>query len=638
MGERTLKKRLCILQITPAVPNPDHVKMFSNKENCDFYFVTHDAEHPDALKFCPNTTWTDTRNVLYEMVPKEYEYYMFVDYDFLLRPMCDLNPLEQILEDLNEYEPAILTYYPGNGLITPLSNNEDYRKKFDYSVLPFAHAGFKAVHHSLLDWFFPMITDFGGGVDSCHLFNILEIPFLKNVVCSHKMIYDNGVSDSNAPHNRDGAKSKMNMDLMWNWILPSFRKNKLINLHSSTHHEKYDSLKIKKIFFDLFISKEIQPEKSSKNVNYFDQDRINSYFDTSHDYFQNKKCKFVDFCRTEKEKTDAQSILNSTITDFNVLKQKKNPWQALTNKINSEIKPKINFTPEELVDLYQKIPNNPSFFINVKKEDDLAEYLSGKTVAYVGPSPYLIGKNFGKKIDDYDVVIRINEGIYDTKDYGSRTDIIQSCLNFNYGPKVQQYLKSLHPSEHPKFILCNDTVVGQKYDGSWKTVREEWQEKYSSFNTKLIDLSNEDETHDRWGLYWEMYPKWHIEVHPEKGHIQHSSNFNSGYGAICMLSRYDIKELYITGIDFYNFAIPGSSDKKYNPMYYEKYGREGTPYGPDKMLHDQLCQMIHFKNVILPNRENIVLDNHLKENLFSEEIEKRLNLFKNISKYKHETR
>ena len=48
--------------------------------------------------------------------------------------------------------------------------------------------------------------------------------------------------------------------------------------------------------------------------------------------------------------------------------------------------------------------------------------------------------------------------------------------------------------------------------------------------------------------------------------------------------------------------------------------------------------MNHFKNVILPNRNNIVLDDHLKENLFSDEIEKRLNLFKNISKYKHETR
>ena len=56
-------KRLCVLQVTPTAPNPKHVEYFQDKKECDFYFVTHDEEHPDALKFCPNTTWTDTRNI-----------------------------------------------------------------------------------------------------------------------------------------------------------------------------------------------------------------------------------------------------------------------------------------------------------------------------------------------------------------------------------------------------------------------------------------------------------------------------------------------------------------------------------------------------------------------------------------------
>ena len=68
--------------------------------NIDFYFVTHDAPHDEALEFCPNTTWTDTRNILAEKVPKNYDYYAFVDYDYQFEPLRDLTPDEQILEDL----------------------------------------------------------------------------------------------------------------------------------------------------------------------------------------------------------------------------------------------------------------------------------------------------------------------------------------------------------------------------------------------------------------------------------------------------------------------------------------------------------------------------------------------------------
>ena len=130
------KKRLCILQVAPSNPDPTHVEMFSDKEDCDFYFVTHDDPHPEALQFCPNTTWTDTRNILATQVPKQYDYYAFVDYDYVFRPLRNLAPLEQILEDLDDFNPAVLTYYPGNGMTTPFAANTDYRDSRDASVLP----------------------------------------------------------------------------------------------------------------------------------------------------------------------------------------------------------------------------------------------------------------------------------------------------------------------------------------------------------------------------------------------------------------------------------------------------------------------------------------------------------------------
>ena len=215
----TKRKRICVLQVAPKIPNLDHVELFKNKKNCDFYFVTHDEEHADAMQFCPNTTWTDTRNILAREVPKMYDYYAFVDYDFVFHPHGELNALDQMIEDLNKFEPAVLTYYPGQGFHTPFNQDMEYFNRFEYSIIPFTHCGMKVVHHSLMNWFFPMITRFEGGMDACHMFNIQEIPFLRNVICSHKMTYDNGVNDMEAPHNQNSAWSKYRMDQMWEWIV-----------------------------------------------------------------------------------------------------------------------------------------------------------------------------------------------------------------------------------------------------------------------------------------------------------------------------------------------------------------------------------------------------------------------------------
>jgi len=282
-------KKLCILQVTPSAPTPEHVELFANKEQCDFYFVTHDEPHNDALQFCPNTTWTDTRNILVSNLPKKYDYYGFVDYDYILRPLGDLDPLQQVLHDLETYNPAVLTYYPGKGMTTPFASNVAYRDSKEHSILPFAHAGFKMVHHSLLDWFFPMITKFGGGVEACHLFNILELPFLKNVVCSHKMVYDNGITDLSSPHNVMGSATRANkMREMWEWIKPSFKKSKILDHYARNEYEKSDPLLIKHAFIDVIIQKQVEPSRADTSVNYYDTERISDFFDVSHEWFDKK--------------------------------------------------------------------------------------------------------------------------------------------------------------------------------------------------------------------------------------------------------------------------------------------------------------------------------------------------------------
>lgn len=160
----------------------------------------------------------------------------------------------------------------------------------------------KVVHHSLMQWFFPMVTKFGGGVEACHLFNILEIPFLKNVICSHKMVYDNGTTDMDSPHNRDGFRSKVNMDRMWTWIYPYYNKRKFLRDMQIKHRfgdkiphriEEYssysDSLYIKNVFVKIFKQRNVKPSVSNKNVDYYDVNLLSKFFDLKHEHFSKDK-------------------------------------------------------------------------------------------------------------------------------------------------------------------------------------------------------------------------------------------------------------------------------------------------------------------------------------------------------------
>jgi hypothetical protein len=276
-----MNKRFCILQVTPSEPNETHRQLFSS-DSSDFYFVTHDKKHPDALKFCPNTVWSETRNTLVELVPKEYDYYGFVDHDYILKPSGDKNPQEQILSDL-EWNPAVLTYYPGKSLHSPYAHDEEYFKSRDKSCIPFTHAGLKIVHKSLLNWFFPLYTKHRVDIDACHMFNIQEIPFLRYVICSHGMVYDNGVSGAGV-YNKNGALAKQKMDEMWREISPFYKKLSVIE---RARYETRDSLAIKRFYVDLFKNKSVTNLKNTPDVDYFDVEKISKFFDASSEWISN---------------------------------------------------------------------------------------------------------------------------------------------------------------------------------------------------------------------------------------------------------------------------------------------------------------------------------------------------------------
>jgi hypothetical protein len=103
------------------------------------------------------------------------------------------------------------------------------------------------------------------------------------------------------------------------------------------------------------------------------------------------------------------------------------------------------------------------------------------------------------------------------------------------------------------------------------------------------------------------------------------------------LLRYPLKELAIFGLDFYNTGIPQDTANKYNKSYTDEYGVEGTPMGPDKILHDQLSQMMHCKNILLKDKR-VLMDEEVFNKLNSEQVIDRIEKFIFLPKFKHETR
>ena len=291
-------KKFCVLQVTPYKPNKQHIELFANKKESDFYFVTHDKPNPDALKFCPNTHWNETRDILIDLVPKNYEYYAFVDYDYNLRTRTDKNFYDQLINDLNKFNPSVLIPYPGKGNSTDLVNDEKFFKERCYSINAFTHCGLKVIHHSLLKWFFPMTTGFHHGWAASHFFNILEIPFLSSSITSHLLIYDNEVNNPNSTHNKNAEKI-LDMHKLWMWLRPYFNKRHLLNQYTKWNklpkniEEKAtytDAFDIKKYYVDYYKKLKISPKvhKRASENDFFDLDLISEYFDLNHRFFKNK--------------------------------------------------------------------------------------------------------------------------------------------------------------------------------------------------------------------------------------------------------------------------------------------------------------------------------------------------------------
>lgn len=187
------------------------------------------------------------------------------------------------------------------------------------------------------------------------------------------------------------------------------------------------------------------------------------------------------------------------------------------------------------------------------------DYIKNKRIAVVGPSPWLNNKGLGEKIDEYDVIVRINQGIFlpeqNAKDYGSRTDIIYTSqkardkYKFNF-PQIFHETKFICLLTQKKWknapgieitcFKCKKRVnEGEEY-----CLKEDWEEGdpiqlgHPICVYKKIDYSHIPTNVLRRdiGIYQSLF----------------GVSLLSGVFAIIEMIKFHAKKIDVYGFDFYN--------------------------------------------------------------------------------------
>lgn len=236
---------------------------------------------------------------------------------------------------------------------------------------------------------------------------------------------------------------------------------------------------------------------------------------------------------------------------------------------------------------------------------DFENFLRKKSVAIVGPAQYMMSSNFGKEIDQFDIVVRINRSCESiekySQDVGSRTDILYSCLiekPSNAGTIDVEKYKNVYGI---KFVCAPP----------------ESDIKGISTRTKLHSM-----------VSLSKVEKLNKEI-PVRvvGHEFHSNlankiqcRPNTGFLAIYDLLRHDIEKIKIFGFSFYLDGFV----KGVKSGLEKDLGKTEDQFANqcfDSKRHVQKNMWAYAKNTLL-ERKNVSLDPYLKVILELENLDK----------------
>ena len=234
--------------------------------------------------------------------------------------------------------------------------------------------------------------------------------------------------------------------------------------------------------------------------------------------------------------------------------------------------------------------------IKIEQNKQLLELVKGKSIAVIGPAPYLKGQNRGFEFDNHDLIARPNEIIppkHIRQDYGNRTDLF-FC---NFGTYWMDGIKrKIAKNDNEEYLKKVKLVIGSAIKAKHSDVNYlSWDDNYISDVPKNFNSIN------KYGLpfYWIGVRDYKVLYNMTKAEL------NTGIASILILLNYPIKKLTVAGFTFYH------GGQKYSELYCEGHMDEidtkGRTFGHGGRANYQQIQL--FKSLLNHYGDKIHIDN-----------------------------
>jgi len=204
-------KKFCILEQGRYVNDPLSVQKreLFTRDFCDFYRLNWSTPEDPASDFYQSKLlFSEGRTFLYDVVQKNYEYYIFIDDD---TEFITEDPASEILRCLEKWKPLCATFQEvSSGKI--VYENPEGKEAFcitDYDQQT------NVYHRSFMENVFPFVCHASGGVS-------LFCQYLGNKIAPNKQVCFDSIRVRNTRHEHDTfahpervARSESVVDLVW---------------------------------------------------------------------------------------------------------------------------------------------------------------------------------------------------------------------------------------------------------------------------------------------------------------------------------------------------------------------------------------------------------------------------------------
>ncbi len=229
---------------------------------------------------------------------------------------------------------------------------------------------------------------------------------------------------------------------------------------------------------------------------------------------------------------------------------------------------------------------------------NISEYLKGKRVCLVGPAESAVGQNYGKIIEEYDIVARIKSFDFDDSfvvDLGRRTDILYTDRILHKSDGYQNIGKKpagrfydnykVFEDRGIKYVVCNfpedHPVYTQRIKGDFDGLR-------TGSNIPVLNTNSSRFNKAKTVL----------------------SRPNAGLIAIIDLLGYEISELFTVGLDFFRTGYNETNFNNFLKRDLINVWHKNTDFGE---YHWVDRQYIFFKYNLLQRDSRIKVDKKFQE-------------------------